>query len=483
MPRLNPHLKLGPATLVNALGIVIPGLVTILTIPVFIRTIGDERYGILAIVWLLIGYFSMFDLGFGRALTHRLGELPPSPPDSPRTAFWTATGLSLLAGLLGGLLLFGVADLWLQSNVSLSPALKRETQDALPWVLLALPLATTLSVLSGALTGYGAFVPLNLGQIIGSLMFQLLPLGVALWHSPSLGALIPAALIGRASSLLILTESCRKVLQLHEMPKFSKMEASLLLRYGGWVTVTALAGPLLTVVDRFIIGFLNGAAAVTAYTVPFNLVGTALMIFPTSLQKAITPVMTQGDRAMIQQQSKRYLLGILALMTPVVVLATLLITPFLEHWVGPALTQRAGPVGILLLLGNWINALALIPFTGLQCQGRPDIPARFHLWELAPYGMLLWWLTAQYGVGGAALAWDVRVLVDAFLLFQAANLMSALRAGMAGAAVVVSSLMLALFMPYRSLAYVVLGTSLLLISLFTAWKCLPVDWRHKIPLL
>ncbi len=480
MPLSDSTLGPGRATLVNALGIVVPGLITLLTVPLFIHAIGNARYGVLTIIWLLIGYFGVFDLGFGRALTHRLGELRLSSLNLQQQSFWTAAGLSLVTGLLGGLLFFSAASFWLHTTTTLTPSLKQEAIDTLPWVLLALPLATTLSVLSGTLMGYGAFLSLNLGQIIGNLLFQLLPLGIALWFSHSLAALIPAALLGRTSSLLVMAMSCRKILQLRGPPRFSRSEVRPLLHYGGWIMVTALADPLLTVVDRFVIGFLHGASAVTAYTVPFSLVNTTLMIFPASLQRTITPVLSQGDAATIQQKSHACIHGILALMTPFVVLATLLITPFLDRWIGPSLTLTAGKVGILLLVGNGINALAQIPFTVLQCQGRPDVPARFHVWELVPYGILLWGLTDRFGVHGAAIAWDVRVLIDTLLLFHAAGMAWMLRRGIQCAVILGATAVLALTLSYHHAAYPWLGIALLLSSLPVSWTLLPKDWRYNI---
>src|SRR5258708_10454016 len=57
----------------NLLSLAAPMLVALGAIPVLIRTLGADRFGILTLAWMLIGYCSLFDLGLGRALT-KLGS-------------------------------------------------------------------------------------------------------------------------------------------------------------------------------------------------------------------------------------------------------------------------------------------------------------------------------------------------------------------------------------------------------------------------
>ena len=72
-PRESPGLASGPRlarnTLWSLLGQGAPLLAALVTIPVLVRNLGTERFGILTLIWMVIGYFSVFDLGLGRALT------------------------------------------------------------------------------------------------------------------------------------------------------------------------------------------------------------------------------------------------------------------------------------------------------------------------------------------------------------------------------------------------------------------------------
>src|SRR5204862_198375 len=69
-----------------------PMLVALVTIPALIRALGSDRFGILALAWMLIGYCSLFDLGLGRALTKLISEGAENHSELAG-AVWTALAL------------------------------------------------------------------------------------------------------------------------------------------------------------------------------------------------------------------------------------------------------------------------------------------------------------------------------------------------------------------------------------------------------
>lgn len=120
-----------------------------------------DRYGIMVLVWLLLGYFGVFDLGFGLALASRIANLSKSPESLRERVFWTGASLSVLAGVLGGVVLYLAAERLFGHWLAVPHGLSAETQSALPFLVLALPIITGISALSGSLQGREAFGALN----------------------------------------------------------------------------------------------------------------------------------------------------------------------------------------------------------------------------------------------------------------------------------------------------------------------------------
>src|SRR5206468_4329419 len=113
--------------------------------------------------------------------------------------------------------------------------------------------------------------------------------------------------------------------------------------------------------------------------------------------------------------------SVLLVLFPIMLCAVVLAQDGLKLWLGPEFAQHSFRVLQLLAVGVFINSLAQVPFTLLQGVGRPDVTATLHLIELPLYTGLLWLLIRIWGIEGAAIAWTVRVAVDALFLFVMAK--------------------------------------------------------------
>lgn len=467
-------------TVYNLLGSVLPLGLSLFTIPIYIGLIGDARYGVLAVAWLLLGYFGLFDLGLGRATAQRIALLGNSSPEQTASTFWTALAINVSLGVAGGLLIWPVAVYFFGHMFSVEAALRPELVAAIPWLVLAVPLATLSGVLTGALTGRSRFLELNIISVASSALIQLVPLAVAWLHGPDLAWLLPTVILVRLLTLSVLFLRCQTHVFKGQAFAVSKAQAKGLLQFGGWVTVTSLVGPMMVILDRFVIGAALGAKAVTYYTVPFQLAERT-----TILARAVTSSLFPRLAGMHPDEG-RALAGmairvLAAITTPLILCGVLLIDPFLRWWLSPEFADRAGLSGQVLLLGFWINGFAGIPYAQLQASGRPDLVAKCHVGEVLPYLLLLYAGMHFFGLTGAAVVFGLRTLADWILLmYFAGSLRQGVVVLLKPALLLLGGLGLTLaFTPGRP-GWWAATLALVLLSWLWAWRAAPPELRSRV---
>lgn len=409
-------------TTYNLIGTILPLGISLITIPIYIDVIGESRYGVLAIAWLLLGYFGLFDLGLGRATAQRIAMLANGNSAEKAETFWTALAMNSGLGLLGGVLMWLLASYFFGNHFKVEEALKPEILSAILWLALAVPVATMSGVFTGTLQGSSRFLELNVISVSSSVLLQTVPLAVAALYGPDLKWLILSAIFTRFFISIVMFQRCYSNVVKGFAPKISKALSGKLLKFGGWVTVSSVIGPMMVILDRFIIGALLGAKSVTFYTVPFQL-SQRTSVIPVALSSALFPrlakAQTDADRSKLANKAIK---SLAVVMTPLVLFGVFTIEWFLSIWIGNDFANQASQVGQIILLGFWMNAMAHIPLALLQASGKPDVVAKCHLAEVVPYFVLLYFGLQLFGIAGAAIAFSARATVDTLLLLYWARI-------------------------------------------------------------
>ncbi|HEY8742795.1 MAG TPA: oligosaccharide flippase family protein, partial [Chloroflexota bacterium] len=336
----------------------------------------------------------------------------------------------------------------------------------------------------GALQGREQFGLLNGAGFIGTVVAAVLPVIVAYKVGTSLTILVPATVLARLLATLAFVPCVAMSLPLARTGGPARRWIRPLLHYGGWITVTGIVAPIITSLDRVVIAAISGPVAVTVYTIPSNL-ANKVSALPISVVNALFPrLATQYASQSMTGQAHDLVRGSLAALTaaltPIYVLGVFLMRPFLRHWIGGDLAASAAPVGEVLLLALWVNGLAQVPITALQAQGRPDIPAKFHLAELIPSVLFLGVGLHAAGVVGAAFAWGLRAVIDTLLLAAAARIpTSAWGTALAGFSFVAAALVVTLLAPEWGLPRIVSAGVLTVASCTWAWRVAPLEARTR----
>jgi O-antigen/teichoic acid export membrane protein len=413
-------------TVWNLLGQLLPMAVGVLSIPPLMHSLGVDRFGILSLAWIVIGYFSLFDLGMGRALTKLVADrIGGNDESSIPPLVWTSLFLMLALGMIGGLIMLGIARWLVYQALKVPPSLQLETLRSFQLLAWSIPLVTVTSGMRGILEAQQQFRILNFIRIPTSIFSFAGPLFV-LPFSHSLVPLIIVLMIGRLIGGLAHLLAC-----FHAMPSLRgniAMQYGVigpLVRFGGWMTVSNVMGPLMVYADRFLIGGLLSVSAVAYYTTPFDLVGR-LSFIPVAVTAVLFPAFAASlacNRERAALLSARGVKYIFLAMFPIILITVTFAPDGLRLWLGPGFASHSQSVLRWLATGVFLNALACVPFALLQGAGRPNITAKLHMVELPLYIVVVWVLTKRLGIEGAAIAWIARVFLDTFLLFFLADRM------------------------------------------------------------
>ena len=401
-------------------GAVLPILLALVTVPIYLKLVGPDRYGVLAIAWLLLGYFGLFDLGLGKATTYSIAALKDASAQERADVFWTAILTNIIMGALGALVLWAAAAFFFDQIFKVDPKLRPEIMASVPYLALAVPIATMTGVLSGALQARERFLETNMISVLSTSLFQVLPILVALAWGPNLGNLLLASIAARGVAIAVLWWRCHALITRGQKHRFDRSQIRELLGYGGWVTVTGLFGPILVILDRFAIGAVLGATAVTIYTVPFQL-AQRIAIFPNALVTAVfprLPTASPDERAALSEKAIRVLLAAISL--PILA-GIYLLHPFLDLWVGKEIGRQAANVGTLIVFGFWANAFAVVPYSWMQGTGRPDLVTKVLLLQIPPYLLLLYAGMKEFGLLGCAAVFAIRCSADFLMMWWAAR--------------------------------------------------------------
>lgn len=459
-------------TAYNLLGSLVPMAVGIVTVPAYLRLIGEARYGVLALVWLFLGYFGLFDPGITRAALFHIAKLSGRGQEVEReNVFWTALAINLLFGLFGGIVFYFAAKPFFMTTFKMPDSMRGEVVASLPWLALSVPLSIVAGVLGGAMQARELFGSFNVINALNAMASQVAPLAVAWWHGPDLKWLIATVLIMRVLGSIPIMVVLKSGLPFGLGGRFQRRLVAGLFSYGGWVTISNLINPVLTTMDRMVIGSVIGVQGVAFYTVPFNLV-SRFSLLPASFATSLFPRLSRGSELESAKLSDDSITALAAVMTPLIVIAAAVLPLFMRFWVGASFGQRAAPIGVVLLAGIWINSLAIIPFEHLQAIHRPDLTAKFHAIEMVPFLAVLWAGIHAFGLIGAAWAWTLRVTFDAFLLLIVSRLVGDWRRLVIGGLMVLIAVSLSAgqLSWRRSLAEL----PVIAVSLVWAWRTSPL---------
>lgn len=400
---------------------IVPIVAGLVSIPLIISLLGTDRFGVLVIIWMFIGYLNLFDLGLSRGTTRFVTEyLERDDHDGILRVVWTTQVAMIGIGMVVALALFAGAGFIAEEHLGAGPELQIEAGSSLRWLALSIPFVIVSNGLRGVLQSYNDFKYLSLLATPFSIAMYLVPVLVAL-VTPNLVAVALALIVVRILNFfLLLKRTFGFTGNLFDNVAFSGPEFKRIITYGGWISVSNIVSPLMRTLDRFFIASILGATAVAWYATPFEMV-TKLWIVPGAIVTVLFPMFSRQIEENVLE-SIRILKNassfIFIIVFPVCLGGVTLAPEVISLWIDAEFSANSFRVMQVLTIGVFINCVAYIYFAFVQGAGHPGKTAVLHMIELPLYCAALYLLTEPLGLIGVAWIWVIRVSLDAIVVFM-----------------------------------------------------------------
>ncbi len=396
---------------------VFPMIVGIITIPLLITVLGNENFGTLALIWLILNYFSMFDLGIGRALIKELSVCIDLEDDRlfAETA-WTGIIFITIMGFIASSLLYFFGEFLLNNVFENDSDLAGKS---LLYVSLAVPFTVSMTSFKSVLTATQKFKHISLIQSVNSLFNYTLPLIVIYFFGKNFILVVFSLILLKISTFIaysattLLTE-----LSLIKWFHFNRIQFRKMIDFGKWVIVSNIISPIIGQLDRYFIAAIISVTAVTFYTTPIEVV-SKVMIIPMAIISVLFPAFSALSNETSSRREEILIQGskaVMILLFPVMLLLSGFADVLLEFWLGSEFLDKSYFITKVVCLIYFIKGCSYLNATYLHGINLPFLTAKFHLLELIIALPLIYYTSKRGNIDVVVLSVLVISLIDTLLL-------------------------------------------------------------------
>lgn len=389
-------------------------LVNIVMVPMYVRYLGTEAYGLIGFFAMLQAWFQLLDMGLTPTMARETALYMggASNASSLRRLLRTLEGLFVGLAVVGGVAMFlgsgGIAAHWLKGQQLPLDEIQRSIQlmsgiIALRWVC---------GLYRGAITGFERLVWLSaFNMFITTARFVLV---IPVFRF--LGA-TPIVFFGYQLFLAVVETLVLVVKAYSHLPRMNRSQSvrwewrplRAVLKFSMSVAFIGSVWVMVTQIDKLILSKLLPLSDYGFFTIAV-LVASAITILGAPIASALQPRMTklhaEGDEIGLYRiyRQTTQLVGIVA--APAAILLILFPERILWMWTGNLiLAQKAAPVVALYAAGNFLLVFGAFPYYLQFAKGNLKLHIIGNVLFLVFLIPSIIWATTWFGSIGAGVVW------------------------------------------------------------------------------
>jgi O-antigen/teichoic acid export membrane protein len=387
-------------------------LIQLACIPLYIRFMGIEAYGLIGFYLMLQAMLQVLDLGISPTMNREMARysVQPEKAGEARDLVRTLEVGYWLVGFTVGAALLAEAP-WLATHwIKASTIPVSTVRQALALMAVLTALQWPVSFYQGGLLGLHKQVSFNLIKIISSTASNGGAVLVLCLVSPTVQAFFLWLVATNAIMIVLWTTLLWKGLPSAVGP--ARFDFHLLRKIGrfaaGMSGITA-AGLILTQSDKIVLSRIF-SLKVFGYYVVAGMFGAGLSMIALSMFNVIYPrfstLVARGDEQALVRLYHRSTQLMALLILPLAAVLALFSTDVLQFWTrNSEVARNAGPIASLLVIGSALNGLMNLPYALQLAHGWTSIGMRIAVGLTAVFVPALWFMARTHGAIGAASLW------------------------------------------------------------------------------
>lgn len=383
-------------------------------VPLYIKYLGIEAYGLVGIFVMLQAWLSLLDMGMRPTLVREMARFTggdhnvQSIWDLLRSIEFIAFGMAILIGLS----IWGASS-WLATDWVQAEHISVEAM-AHAFTLMGMVVALRFieNIYTNSIAGLQRQVLQNVVTSIMATFRGLGAVGVLVWVSPTIEAFfIWQGLISLVTAIIFMVIVYRILPRPAHTARFSLSALQNIWRFAAGMFSITLLALLLTQIDKVLLSRLLSLEAFGYYALASLVAGGLyIMVFPigAAFYPRFTELLTRKDDHAL---NKAYHLSA-QLVTVLLGSATVMLVIFADRilllWTADSvLTEQVASVTTVLALGTFLNGLMRIPYQMQLAYGWTSLSIRINIVAVMFFIPAILWLVPIYGVIGAACVWVV----------------------------------------------------------------------------
>jgi len=387
-----------------------------LFIPLYLKFLGIEAYGLVGFYTILLGVLVFADLGFTATLNREMARLSVRKNSSGemsdllRTYELAYLCISTVIAVMIWVLAPLIAEHWLRSRI-LQP---QEMAMAIRMMGVAIAFQLPSGLYFGGLMGLQRQVQANSLQIAWG-TFRGIGAVLVLWlFSPTIFAFALWQLISNAIYCFLVRFSLWRALSpgpIRSYPRFKWQIFRNTWRFAIGMAGMAVLSTILFQTDKLAVSKMLPLEMLGYYTLAGALAALPLML-ASPIASAVFPRLTGlveiEDRIGLVMLYHRTCELVAVAIIPAGLTIALFAGDFIFAWTGSAAASRqAGLVASLLLLGQLMQAITLVPFYLALAHGQTKLILQVQIFSVILITPILILLITKYGVVGGGISWLV----------------------------------------------------------------------------